>query len=137
MSADNRSLDHIIQVISQKLSLSESVVREAIKVLLEFARKRMTGTRFEKILAEIPGVSSLLAELPSPAPSRGGLFSSFGDTVGDAAKVLSALQSAGLQSAQIAPFLQAFVEKAREIVGPETLEEFLRQVPILKAIVKS
>lgn len=137
MTADNRSLDHIIQAISQRLSLSESVVREAIKVLLEFARKRMTGTRFEKILAEIPGVSALLAEMPSPAPSRGGLFSSFGDTVGDAAKVFSALQSAGLQSSQITPFLRTFVEKAREIVGPETVEEFLRQVPILKTIVKS
>jgi hypothetical protein len=137
VSADNRSLDHIIQAISQRLSLSESVVREAIKVLLEFARKRMTGTRFKKILAEIPGVSALLAEMPSPAPSRGGLFSSFGDTVGDAAKVFSALQSAGLQSSQITPFLRAFVEKAREIVGPETVEEFLRQVPILKTIVKS
>ena len=137
MTADNRSLDHIIQAISQRLSLSESVVREAIKVLLEFARKRMTGTRFEKILAEIPGVSALLAEMPSPAPSRGGLFSSFGDTVGDDAKVFSALQSAGLQSSQITPFLRTFVEKAREIVGPETVEEFLRQVPILKTIVKS
>jgi hypothetical protein len=137
VTADNRSLDHIIQAISQRLSLSESVVREAIKVLLEFARKRMTGTRFEKILAEIPGVGALLAEMPSPAPSRGGLFSSFGDTVGDAAKVFSALQSAGLQSSQISPFLRAFVEKAREIVGPETVEEFLRQVPILKTIVKS
>jgi hypothetical protein len=137
VSSDNRSLDHIVEVLSQRLSLSQSVVREAIKVLLELARKRLTGTRFEKILVEIPGVSALLGEMPGAVPSRGGLFSSLGDTVGDAARVLSALQAAGLQSSQIAPFLQVFVEQARDIVGPETVEEILKQAPMLRAFVKS
>jgi hypothetical protein len=131
-------LDQIIEVISRRLGLSKSVVREAIKVLLEFARRRVTGTKFEKILAEIPGASTLLSEIPDVTPSRTeGVFSSFGDTLGDVAKVFSGLQAAGLKSSQIAPFVQAFIEKAREIVGPETVEELLKQVPMLKSLVKS
>jgi hypothetical protein len=66
----------------------------------------------------------------------GGLLSSFGGPVGDAAKAFSDLQSAGLQSDQIGPFVQAFLEKSREIAGPETVDEFFKQVPLLKALVK-
>jgi hypothetical protein len=138
VSADDKSLDQIVEVISRRLSLSESVVRETIKVLLEFARRRLTGTKLEAILAEIPGVSALLAEIPNVTPPRSeGVFSIFGDTLGDVAKVFSGLQAAGLQSGQIAPFVQAFMEKAREIVGPETVEELLNQIPMLKSLVKS
>jgi hypothetical protein len=138
VSADHKSLDHIVEVISRRLSLSESVVREAIKVLLEFARRRLTNTKFQEILAQIPGVSALLAEIPNVTSSGGGgIFSSFGDTLGDVARVFSGLQAAGLQSGQIVPFVQAFIEKAREIVGPETVEELLKQIPMLKSLMKS
>jgi hypothetical protein len=82
--------------------------------------------------------SALLAEISNvtPAGSRG-LLSSLGGSVGDAAKVFSGLQSAGLQSAQIGPFVQVFLEKSREIAGPEIVDEFVKRVPMLKAFVKS
>jgi len=135
-------VDQIIKVISERLGVSQSVVREAIKVLLEFAKKRTAGTKFEKLLAEIPGASALLAETPSVTPADGGgllsgLGSLAGSPVGDAAKAFSGLRSAGLQSAQIGPFVQAFLEKSREIAGPETVDEILKQLPILKVLVKS
>jgi hypothetical protein len=126
-------VDQIIKAISDRLGISESVAREAIKVLLEFVRKRTVGTKFEKLLVEVPGASALLAETPSDG---GGLLSSLGRPVGDAAKAFSDLQSAGLQSAQIGPFVQAFLEKSREIAAPETVDEFFKQVPLLKALVK-
>jgi len=133
----HRGVDQIIKAISDRLGTSESVAREAIKVLLEFVRKRTVGTKFEKILAEVPGASALLAETPTMTPSDGGgLLSSLGGPVGDATKAFSDLQSAGLQSAQIGPFVQAFLEKSREIAGPETVDEFFKQVPLLKALVK-
>jgi hypothetical protein len=131
-------VDQIIQIVSERLGVSESVAREATKVLLEFARKRAAGTRLEKLLMEIPGLSSLLAE---PASAGGGLLfglgSVVGGPVGDAAKAFFDLQSAGLRSAQIGPFVQMFLEKAREITGPETVEEILKQSPALRALVKS
>ena len=68
----HRGVDQIIKAISERLGISESVAREAIKVLLEFVRKRIAGTQFEKILAEVPGASALLAETPTVTPSDGG-----------------------------------------------------------------
>ena len=133
----NRGVDEIIKVISERLGISMPVVREAIKVLLEFARKRIAVAQFEEIMAKIPGASSLLAEISYVTPAgSGGLLSSLGGSVGDAANVFTRLQSAGLQSAQIGPFIQAFLEKSREIAGPEMVDEFFRQVPMLKAFVK-
>ena len=51
-------MDEIIKLVSERLGVSEAVARDAIKVLLEFVRKRAAGTRLEKLLMEIPGVSS-------------------------------------------------------------------------------
>jgi hypothetical protein len=134
----NRGVDEIIKVISERLGISTPVVREAIKVLLEFTRKRIAVAQFEEIMAKIPGASALLAEISNVTPAgSGGLLSSLGSSVGDAAKVFSGLQSAGLQSAQIGPFVQAFLEKSREIAGPEIVDQFIKQVPMLKAFVKS
>lgn len=132
------AVDQIIKAISERLGISMPVVREAIKVLLGFARKRIAVAQFEEIMAKIPGASALLAEISNVTPAgSGGLLSSLGGSVGDAAKVFSGLQSAGLQSAQIGPFVQAFLEKSREIAGPEIVDEFVKQVPMLKAFVKS
>lgn len=130
-------MEQIIKILSERVGVSESVAREAMKVLLEFARKRTAGTKFEELLMEIPGASSLLAESPSaPGNLLSGLGFLVGGPVGDAAKAFFDLQSAGLQSAQIGPFVQAFLEKAREIAGPETVDEILNQVPALRALVK-
>ncbi len=131
-------MDEIIKVVSQRLGVSESVAREAIKVLLQFARQRATGTKLEKLLMEIPGVSSLLAETTSAKGARSSdVRSLVGGSLGDIAKAFFDLQSAGLRSSEIRPFVQTFLEKAREIAGPETIEEILQQVPALKAFLKS
>jgi hypothetical protein len=131
-------LDEIIKVLSERLGVSESVVREAIKVLLEFARKRVTGTKVEKLLMEMPGVSSLLGETtPSQRERHSDVGVLVAGSIADVAKAFFDLRSAGLRSSQIRPFVQTFLEKAREMVGPETIEEILRQVPALKAFLKA
>jgi hypothetical protein len=131
-------LDEIIKVVSERLGVSESVARDAIKVLLEFARKRVTGTKLERLLMEMPGVSSLLGKT---TPAEAGRSSEVGalvaGSIADVAKAFFALRSAGLRSSQIRPFVETFLEKAREIAGPETIEEILRQIPALKAFLKS
>jgi hypothetical protein len=130
-------MDQIIKFVSERLSVSESVARDAIKVLLEFARKRAAGTHLEKLLMEIPGVRALLGDTPSSAGGGlSGLGSFVGGPVGDAAKAFFDLQSAGLSSAQIGPFVRTFLEKTREVVGPETVEEILKQIPALRSLVK-
>ena len=131
-------MDEVIKVISERLGVSESVAREAIKVLLEFARKRAAGTKLEKLLMEMPGVASLLGkETPAEASRYSEVRALVGGSIADITKAFFDLRSAGLQSSQIRPFLQTFLEKAREIAGPETVEEILRQIPALKALLKS
>ena len=131
-------MDEIIKVVSERLGVPESVARDAIKVLLEFARKRAGGTKLEKLLMEMPGVSSLLG---TTTPAEAGRSSEVGALVAgslaDLAKAFFALRSVGLRSSQIRPFVETFLEKAREIAGPETIEEILRQIPALKAFLKS
>jgi len=130
-------LDEIIKVVSERLGVSESVAREAIKVLLEFARKQSAGTKLEKLLMEMPGVSSLLGETTSlPGGRHSEVGALVAGSVADIAKAFFYLRAAGLRSSQIRPFVETFFEKAREIAGPETIEEILRQVPALKTFLK-
>ena len=79
---------------------------------------------------EMPGVSSLLGKT---TPTEAGRSSEVGalvaGSIADVAKAFFALRSAGLRSSQIRPFVETFLEKAREIAGPETIEEILRQIP--------
>lgn len=131
-------MDDIIKFISEQLKVSESVARESVKVLLQFAQKQAAGTDLEQYLSRIPGAAALLAEAPSSvaesASPLGGLLGGF--LGGDAGKALSKLQAAGLDFSQIGPFLKAFVEKSREVAGPETVDEILKKVPALQAFIK-
>jgi hypothetical protein len=132
------TLDEIIKVVSERLGVSEPVARQAVKVLLEFACKRAAGTKLEKLLMEMPGVTSLLGKrTPADARRSSEVGELVAGSIADLAKAFFDLRAAGLRSSQIRPFLQTFLEKAREITGPETIEEILRRVPALKAFLKS
>jgi len=135
-------MDQIILFISSRLGVSEAVAREAVKVLLQFAHTQVAGTEFEALLAKIPGAAALAAEPPASGDSNplGGLLGNMGALLGgqagEAAKALAALQAAGLPTSQIGPFVQAFVEKGREVAGPETVDEVLKKIPALEAFLK-
>lgn len=136
-------MDEIIKFISERLGASEEVVRNSVKVMLQFAQKQVAGTEYEKFLDRIPGASALLSEPVAEEATNslggllGGLGSMLGGQTGDAAKAFAGLQAAGLPTAQIGPFLQAFVEKAREVAGPETVDEILKKVPVLQGFLKA
>ena len=136
-------MEQIIKFISERLGTSETVVRDSLKVILQFAQKQVSGTEYEKFIDKIPGASALLAEPSVEGASNslgnllGGLGSMLGGQTGDAAKAFAGLQAAGLSTSQIGPFLQAFVEKAKEVAGPETVDEILKKVPVLQGFLKS
>lgn len=131
-------MDEIIKFISERLKVSESVARESVKVLLQFAQKQAAGTEFEQYISRIPGAAALLAEAPVAAADAASPLSGLlgGFLGGDAAKAFSKLQAAGLDFSQVPPFLKAFVEKSREVAGPETVDEILKKVPALQALIK-
>lgn len=133
-------MEEAIKRVSAELGLSEDTVRNSVKVLLQFAQKQASGSEWEKLIARIPGAAELVAE---PAPEGGGnsLFGGIGSLLGgqagDAAKVLSGLQAAGLPTSQIGPFVKNFFEKLREMVGPETMDEVVKKMPLLQSFLKS
>lgn len=136
-------MDEMIVFISRKLGITESMAREAVKVLLQFAQKQVAGTELETLLAKIPGAAALAAEAPAAGENTnplggliGGMGSLLGGQAGHAAKALAALQAAGLPTSQIGPFVQAFVEKGREVAGPETVDAVLKKIPALEAFLK-
>lgn len=136
-------MEEFIGSIAEKLQIAPTTAREAVKVLLQFAHKRATGTEFEAMIQKIPGAAELVAEplAAGETPnSLGGLLGSLGSMMGgqaaDATKALSALQAAGLDMSQIGPFIKAFLEKAREVAGPETVDSVVARMPILQTFLK-
>jgi|GEM_PF-1128341 Protein of unknown function VcgC/VcgE (DUF2780). len=137
-------MDQFIKTISEQLAVSEEVVRKSLKIILQFGRKQVAGAEYEKFIDKIPGAKALLSEPAEGGDAAGasggllgGLGALLGGQTGDAAKAFAALQSAGLPTAQIGPFLRAFVEKAREVAGPEVVDEFLKKLPVLQGFLKS
>lgn len=137
-------MEEFIGSLSESLNIAPGTAREAVKVLLQFAHKQVSGTEFDQLVSRIPGAAELIAETPAAgeAPnSLGGLFGSLGSLMGgqtgEAAKALSGLQAAGLNMAQIGPFVKTFVEKSREVAGPETIDAVITKIPILQTFLKS
>lgn len=133
-------MDQIIQSLSERLGITPEVARNSLKVLLQFAHKQTAGTEFENLIHRIPGASGLIAEPAAPgAPSSlGGLLGGLlGGSAGDLAGVLARLQAAGLDTSKIGPFIRAFIEKAREVAGPEAVDEVLKKSPLLQTVLKA
>jgi len=134
-------MEEFTQFVSAKLGVSEGVVRNAIKVILEFAQKKLPAADFEKLISHLPGATTLLAEPKAGESASGGLGGLIGGFLGgdlaDAAKAYTGLQGAGLSSAQIGPFLEIFLTKAREVAGPETVDTLLSKIPALQSFLKT
>lgn len=133
-------MEEFTQFVSAKLGVSEGVVRNAVKVVLEFAQKKLPAADFEQLISHIPGATTLLSEPKVAGGEGGGLSGLLGGFLGgdlaDAAKAFTDLQKAGLSSAQVGPFLEIFLTKAREVAGPETVNTLLSKVPALQSFLK-
>lgn len=136
-------MEQLIKTLSGQLGITEDTVRNSLKVILQFAQKQVPGTDFAQLMDKIPGASALLTESAAegvpggPGGLLGVVGSLLGGQSGEAARAFSGLQAAGLPTGQIAPFLQAFVEKARDIAGPEVVDGVLKHLPALQGFLKS
>ena len=133
-------MQEIIELVGAKLGVSETVARDGIKILLKFAQKQIPEADFAKLMEKLPGATDLLAEATTPGAAPSGLFGSLsgllGGQAGAAAQALSELQAAGIEPSRIAPFMQTFVDKAREVAGPEGVDVIVKNIPILKGFLK-
>ena len=131
------NIDESIDLISKQLGISRDVARSASKVVLRLANKQLANLGYEDLLSKIPGAQELLAEDPPPAAPQGGMggLASLLGSAGDMAKAFSELQSAGLETSQVAPFIRAFLAHAREITGPEVVDDLVSKIPPLRSFV--
>lgn len=134
-------MQEIIELVSTKLGVSETVARDGIKILLKFAQKQIPAEDFQKLIDKLPGAADLLAEATAAGAAPNGLFGSLsgllGGQAGAAAQALSELQAAGIEPSRIAPFMQTFVDKTREVAGPDGVDLIVKNIPILKGFLKS
>jgi len=134
-------MNEMIKVLSTKLGLPESTVSAAIGVLLNLLKEKTTGTEFEKLLHLIPGSAELAAQAPKAMASAsgglGGLLGMLGGQAADLAKASAALQQAGVPSDKIMPLAKEFFAKAREVAGPDVMDEISQSFPLLKMLLKS
>jgi hypothetical protein len=137
-------MEQIIKSLSAKLNLPESVVRSGVGILLNFIKQKAVGTEFEKFAAMIPGADSTMAAAPGPGEGgeAGGLLGGLlgkaggllGGNLGGAAEALGSLQKAGIPMDKAIPLASGFFEQAKEVAGPETVNELLEQIPALKSL---
>ena len=135
------SMNDTIKLLSEKLSLPESTIRNAIGVLLNLLREKTPTAEFEKFVGLVPGAAELVSQVPAAASSvtggLGGLLGMLGGQAADLAKASTALQQAGVPTDKIIPLATEFFAKAREFAGPEVIGDLSRSFPILKTLLKS
>lgn len=133
-------MEEIIESISSRLGIPAASTRNAVKVILQFARDQMNPADFEQLVSRIPNAAGLIAELgPQTATETqgGGLMGGLSALLGGpAAQILAKLQATGVPSSQLVPLVQAFLDKAREEGAGDAVDALLAKLPALRAFVK-
>ena len=131
-------MDELIKSLSTQFNLPESAIRSGIGVILNFLKQKAAGTEFEKLVAAIPGADSYMSAAPATGEAGGGLLGGLlgklGGDLGGAAEALGALQQAGIPMDKAAPLAAEFLNQAKTVVGPETVDALLNQIPALKSL---
>jgi Protein of unknown function VcgC/VcgE (DUF2780) len=137
-------MDQIIAAISKNLNLPESAVRSGIGILLNFIKQKAAGSEFEKFVAFLPGANQVMASAPAPnsGGEGGGFFSGLlgkaggllGGNLAGTAEAFGAMEQAGVPRDKAAPLVNEFLEHAKKLVDPQTVESLVEQVPALKSL---
>lgn len=137
-------MNDIIKSLAEQLALPVSTIEAATGVLLNLVREKVPAAEFEKFVTLIPGGAELIAQIPqstigAEGSSGGlsGLLGMLGGQAADLAKASAALQQAGVPVDKIMPLASGFFAKAREVAGPEVIEDLSRNFPILKTLLKN
>ena len=137
-------MNDIIKTLAEKLALPESTIRSAIGVLLNLVREKVSAAEFEKFVNLVPGCAELIAQIPQVAAGSAGaagglsgLLGMLGGQAADLAKASAGRQQAGVPVDQIMPLATEFFVKAREVAGPEVIEDLSQNFPILKTLLKT
>jgi len=140
-------MEEIIDSLSRRLDLPTETVRSASRVFLDFVKQRAGEERFAEIVARVPGLADVMAhpeEEEKETPEQGsrgsggllaGLMGQATGMFGGAAQAIAGLQKSGLPLDKAAPFAAAFLDEAEKVVGKETVDQLLDEMPEIKGLI--
>jgi hypothetical protein len=134
-AATRASMDEFLRTLAERLGIPERTVRDAMIELLTLLRSRSDRVEFGKLLTAVPGSAALLATQPNTPTSVGNRLQRAASLLGTRATgpldATGFARRAGLDTAQIGPFVSAVRDMFEHRAGAELTGSILDCVPEL------
>lgn len=133
-------MDELIQQLTAQLGIDASTAKKAVGTVLSLLQSEGGEELFSKISAAIPGAASAAEETASPTESGGpaGILGTvagmLGGSAGKGFALASALKSIGVDEQDLAKFAGIVVDFLKQRLGPETVDQLLGKLPMLKSL---
>lgn len=137
-------MQNLIAQLSRDLGLETRQVQAGAGALLQLIQEKVGEGDFQAVLAKLPGAQAWIQQakaLPQQAGQVGGgllgqassLLGALGGKGPDGlAAVLGRLEQAGFKPDTAMQFVPAALDQLRNVLGEETFERVVDQVPMLK-----
>lgn len=124
-----------LRTVAEQLGIPERTARDAVIELLTLLRSRSDRVEFGKLLTAVPGSAALLATQPNAPSSVGNRLQRAASLLGTRATgpldATGFARRAGLDTAQIGPFVAMVRGMLEQKAGPELTASILGCVPEL------
>jgi hypothetical protein len=138
-------MDELIQQLTSKLGIDPSVAQNATGKAMALVKEHAGDDLFAKISSAVPGASQAAegASEASAGGEDGGMLgklagmasSALGGSAGGGLELGAALNSAGLDTAQIGQFVRTIVDFVKEKAGEDVVNQLLDEFPMLKTLI--
>lgn len=133
----------IVNTVSQEAGLDQATAEKVVGIIFSVLEHEAEGTTLSSFFAKIPGADGLAQKydvMAAGAASGRGLLSSLqgalggvlGAKTGALVNGVAALESSGLDMAQIRQAGTTLIQQAETAAGPQLTNEVLASVPGLK-----
>ncbi|TIO09232.1 hypothetical protein [Mesorhizobium sp.] len=137
------NVQDIVNAVSQEAGLDQAAAEKVVGTIFSVLEHEAEGTTLSSFFARIPGADALAQKYDVMAPgaaSGGGLLSSLqgalggvlGAKTGALVNGVAALESSGLNMAQVRQAGTTLIQQAETAAGPQLTNEVLASVPSLK-----
>jgi hypothetical protein len=137
------NVQDIVNTVSQEAGLDQATAEKVVGIIFSVLEHEAEGTTLSSFFAKIPGADALAQKydvMAAGAAPGGGLLSSLqgalggvlGAKTGALVNGVAALESSGLDMAQIRQAGTTLIQQAETAAGPQMTNEVLASVPSLK-----
>jgi len=121
-------MQELIGMLVSQLGVNKDQAQGGAGAIFKAAQDRLGGSEFDKLLGNIPGVKELLSKAPSGGGGLGGMLGGLASKMGggdmaQAAQLLSAFSSLGLNKDTAMKFLPVIMQFLQSQGGPQLVEK--------------